>query len=123
MADATAIITHPISLCAYVLSAVIGLLARKWNSKSRRRRDRQLFYFAASLAVIALAGGLLLAWRQIERGPTLSHRAEGDQGRNGVSTTQNSQGPQSPNVNGSGNVTIQYGTGAPGAERAREKNK
>jgi hypothetical protein len=117
MAGTIATITQPIALCAYVISAVFGLLAKKWNSRSDRPRDRQLFYLAVTLSVAALGGGLLLAWHQLSK-PALS-TAPGP-------VVQSSSGEQSPNVNssGSGAVTFQSGTApAPPPEKPEEKKK
>jgi hypothetical protein len=95
-------ITHPISLCAYVIAAVFGVLAKHWDSSSDRPRDRQLFYLAVTLSVVALGGGLFLGWKQI---PSKSI------GSVSVPITQTSFGDQSPNINssGSGSVSVQNG--------------
>jgi hypothetical protein len=117
MAGTMAAITQPIALCAYVISAVFGLLARKWNSQGNRPRDRQLFYLAATLSLVALGGGLLLAWHQLPK-PTLSTTPG--------PVVQSSSGDQSPNVNssGSGEVTVQSGTApAPPPEKPKENKK
>jgi len=102
MSASVATITHPIALCAYVVAVVFGLLAKRWNSRSRRPQDRQLFYLAASVAILALAGGLFLAWRQSSRLRPAPQPAP---------VVQSSSGSQSPNIQSSGNgsVTVHYG--------------
>lgn len=117
MSNTVATITNPIALCAYVISAVFGLLTLKWNPKSDKPRDRQLFYLAVTLSVIALVGGILLAWHQL---PKPTPQAES------VPVLQNSSGNQSPNVysSGSGAVTVQSGTAAaPPPEKPEGKKK
>ena len=117
MAPIVANITSPISLCAYVVSLVFGLLARNWNSTSERPRDRWLRYFAATLSVAAVAGGLVLAWNQ-QAIPTESTPS--------VAVKQSSSGNQSPNVvsSGSGAVTVQSGaTPAPPPAKSDSKKK
>ena len=106
MSPATAVITHPISLCAYVISVICGLLARKWNSRSRRKRDRQLFYLASSLCVVALVGGLFIAWQRIPK--TQADQPNQTRGPSAVTGVQTSSGKNSPNVisAGSGSVTL-----------------
>ena len=101
METAIAVITHPISLCAYVLSLAFGLVAKK--------KKAHFFYFAASLSVVALIGGLVLAWQQIDK--------NSEQGaiKNcvpaGSTTTQTSKGAQSPNISQTcGDVNLKYET-------------
>ncbi len=107
MATPIAAITNPIALCAYVVCAVFGLLARHWNSRGDRPRDRRLFYLAAFLAVGALAGGLSLAWHQTAKPP--------QPGPPAGPVVQQSSGDQSPNINssGSGAVSVQIGNPPP----------
>jgi hypothetical protein len=117
MVTSTAVITHPIALCAYVISAVFVLLTKKWNPKSDKPRDRQLFYLAATVAIVALVGGLSLAWQQIQRKSRLAVP---------IPVNQTSFGDQSPNVNssGSGSVTVQTGnTSPPSSAKPEEKKK
>lgn len=115
MAGTIATMTSPIALCAYVISAVFGLLARTWKSKNDGPRDRRLFYLAATLSVLALSGGLFLAWHQLAKpAPTTPSGT----------FTQSSSGDQSPNVNssGSGAVTVQSGP-APAAKPGNPEGK
>jgi len=106
MKSSIAAITNPISLCAYALFLVFSLLAKKWNAKSDKSRDRRLFQLAAFLAIVSLAGGLFLAWRQ-----------QSSSAAQATATTvvQGSSGNQSPNINspGSGPVTVQIGPAPP----------
>jgi hypothetical protein len=99
-------ITNPISLCAYVLFLVSSLLAKKWKVESDKPYHRQLFHFFASLAVVTLAVGLVLAWRQQSNAAYQTPAS---------SVTQSSSGNQSPNINssGSGPVTVQIGPAQP----------
>jgi hypothetical protein len=121
----TAIITHPIALCAYVISLVFALLAKKWNSKSRTKQDRQLFYLASFLCVAALAGGLFLAWQQIPKSqPEQPKQASGPPAAG--TDIQTSFGANSPNVksSGSGAVTVQVGAApTPPPAKADKKKK
>jgi hypothetical protein len=109
MRGTAAVITHPIALCAYVVALVFGLIARKWNSRSRRKRDQQLFYLAVSLSVVALVGGLFLAWSQLPK-PVSEPTARATPEK-AINQSQTSLGDQSPNVSSSGNgsVTVQIG--------------
>lgn len=106
-----ATITNPIALCAYVLCAVFGLLARHWNAPGTRPQDRkqsrQLFYLAAFLSIAALAGGLSLAWHQTAKPPQPTAPT--------APVLQQSTGDQSPNINssGSGTVSVQIGNAPP----------
>lgn len=114
MVNIVATITDPIALCAYVVAAVFGLLTLKWNPKSDRPRDRQLFYFAVTVSFVALFGGLFLAWRKSSATtPTPSP------------VVQSSSGSLSPNVNssGSGTVIVQGGTESTAPKQVPEKKK
>jgi H+/Cl- antiporter ClcA len=113
MSGSATIITHPIALCSYVLSLVFGLLAKRWKARNQREEDRNLFRLAASLAAVALIGGLFLAWRQ-EAPKSAPAGAPAAQ-------IQISNGGQSPNVSGAKDVTINYGNSAPAAADGKEK--
>jgi hypothetical protein len=58
-------VTHPIALCAYVVSAVCWLAYKKWKPESRARGHRLLFYLTASVSAAALVGGLCLAYLRV----------------------------------------------------------
>jgi hypothetical protein len=115
--DITAI-TNPISLCAFVFSAVITLLAHKWDSKHKTAQTRQLFFLTASLSILIVAGALLLALHQSHTSATP-----------GASSTveQRSHGDQSPNIDssGTGSVSVQIGNAPPQplAPSANDKKK
>jgi hypothetical protein len=102
MPASVASVTNPIALCAYVVAVVFGLLARKWNSRGEKPGDRRIFYLAASVAIMALAGGLFLAWRGNVRPNPVPPAGP---------VVQQSSGDQSPNISTSGNgsVTLKYG--------------
>jgi hypothetical protein len=95
------LITHPISLCAYIISLAFALLAKK-------KKDSRVFYLTAFLSIFALLGGFFLAWQQLN----------GDQKQSSVpvsSTNQTSHGEQSPNISGvEGDVKIEFGDTTPG---------
>lgn len=139
MANTIGVITHPIALCAYVLFLMFGLAARS-------EKNRHLFsWVAVSMAFVSLAGGLLLAWRQVEKampiGPAVvktaalttpvsvpqltpspvTHNIK--RATNG--SVQTSHGAQSPNMSGvGGNVDIRYGSPAAGnSPESSEKQK
>jgi hypothetical protein len=113
MGSIVATITDPIALCAYVVAAIFGLLTLKWNPKSDRSRERQLFYFAVAISFVALFGGLFLAWH---KSPAPTPTTPGP-------VVQSSSGNQSPNVNssGSGSITVQSGTADTAATKPEKK--
>jgi hypothetical protein len=127
METATAVITHPISLCAYVLALAFGLVAKK--------KGARFFYLAASLSVVALLGGLFVAWQQITKTSEHSQRpaAVGKTPQSvqrkdclaaGSTTTQTSKGSQSPNIAetcGDVNVTFGAPSSAPSNEQGKKK--
>jgi len=67
MSISVSAITDPIALCAYVAALVFGMSAKRWNSKSKQPRARRLFYLAASVAVLAPAGGMFPARQRSPR--------------------------------------------------------
>jgi len=134
MSGAAGMITHPIALCAYVLSLVFGLLAKMWNRKGSKSFNRQLFRLAVFVSVTALVGGLVLAWYQTAHTTTSAAEAAGKNsspnGSAGAGTalpavSQSTTGPSSPNVqnSGSGSVTVQYGEAPKPAAKPAEKKK
>jgi glucan phosphoethanolaminetransferase (alkaline phosphatase superfamily) len=135
MAGAAGLITHPIALCAYVLSLVFGLLARMWSSKGRKSFHRQLFHLAVFVSVTALVGGLILAWYQTARAPSSASEPAaknastsnptGSGATSVPAVSQTSSGPNSSNVqnSGSGSVTVQYGSSNPQNPPAKQPEK
>jgi hypothetical protein len=135
MAGAAGLITHPIALCAYVLSLVFGLLAKMWSSKGRKTFHRQLFRLAVFVSVTALVGGLILAWYQTARAPSsapepaMKNAASSNPAGSGVisvpAASQTSSGPNSSNIQngGSGSVTVQYGSSNPPNPPAKQPEK
>jgi hypothetical protein len=118
LAQTTAIFSHPVALCAYVVFAAFGLLAKKWGAKPHQRANL-LFYLAATLAIGALAGGLVISWKEVDNGVAAS-RVNGKSGETFTHqktkgdaeteiTNQITFGAQSPNINGVvGNVSVKY---------------
>jgi hypothetical protein len=115
MESVTSLITHPISLCAYILSLAFGLVAKK--------KDNRFFYLAASLSVVALVGGLFLAWQQTNKIPNpsiprapekMSAATPSVENKKDPSveptSNQTSLGNQSPNISGTkGDVNVTFG--------------
>jgi hypothetical protein len=99
MTSSIATITNPISLCAYVLFVVFYFLAKKWKVESDKPHHRRLFQLMATLAVVSLAGGLFLAWRQQSNSAPWTTV---------TTVVQSSDGNQNANINssGSGPVTV-----------------
>ena len=103
------LITHPISLCAYIISLAFGLATIRTSGRA--------FYLAAFLSVIALVGGLVVSWQQLNTNQ--SHTASAGASKTDTieqkpayqsTTSQASQGNQSPNISGvGGDVNIKYG--------------
>jgi hypothetical protein len=107
----TKILVHPLGLVGYVLSLLFGSLSRV------RRRDerRWILPLTLALAIIALLGGLGLAYRDVsgkvrqtvivpapKPEPTLQQQNDHPQ--------QSSTGNNSPNLQGiQGNVKLAYG--------------
>jgi hypothetical protein len=134
MAGPVGLITHPIALCAYVLSLVFGLLARMWNSKGNKNFNRQLFRLAVFVSVTALVGGLALAWYQSAHSPSSTAEPPAKNAVNASpagtttpppSVSQSTSGPNSHNVqnSGTGTVTIQYGNPPNPPAKSTEKKK
>ena len=92
-----AVVTHPLGLAGFALFLVFGVAARF----GMRKGGTWLPVAAVAMAIIALAGGLLLSWQSNEARST-SASAPGT-----ASTVQHTTGDRSPAVQGvSGNVTI-----------------
>jgi hypothetical protein len=117
--DWTQVVTHPLGLVAFVLALIFGVVGAKWKSHNRP----WLLPAAIGVAVIAMLGGLFLAYMQIRHtskteigerkvGPTLSEpkRQSSQDTKPPVSVRQETHGEGSPAVQGvTGNVTIQQG--------------
>ena len=137
MPSTIAVVTHPLAFCAYVLFLIFGLAASK-------QKNRQHFSWAAVfMAFVALAGGLSLAWRQVEKSmptETASAKSDGTIAKAPASipeptiapptrkatnhSIQTSLAAQSPNVSDvSGNVGIRYGSPVAGNSEGLEKKK
>jgi hypothetical protein len=104
MPDWTKVVTEPLGLTGFALFLVFGLLSRLKGKDERR----WLPLFAGVLAIVALLGGLGIAFIQVERNSALSapttnpHPASAIQTGN-ISTTGNA----SPVVVGSsGQLTV-----------------
>ncbi|HXY16081.1 MAG TPA: hypothetical protein VEI26_16420 [Terriglobales bacterium] len=135
MTGAAGLITHPIALCAYVLSLVFGLLAKMWNSKAGKNFNRQLFRLAIFVSVTALVGGLALAWYQTSRTPSSVAEPAAKSSAPGSSpagtaasqpsVTQTTSGIQAPNAqnSGSGTINVQYGNPPNPPPKTTEKKK
>ena len=107
MSDWTKVVTHPLGLAGFALFLVFGYLARAKQNAERR----WLSPAALALAVIALAGGLLIAYKQIPKPSpqpiqTIQIQPPAKQQTSG-NVQQTSTGEGSPNLQGvQGDVTI-----------------
>ena len=110
------LITNPITLVALVLALVFLLLGKHWSRN--RKKDRTLFVLFAALAVVVVAGGLALAWRQIQPPPgsprqdqTATQVPPKPDATPAREIKQESKGDQSPNIaNTGGSVSITHGS-------------
>jgi hypothetical protein len=112
MADWTKVVTQPLGLTGFALFLVFGYLARAKSSDERR----WLSPVAVAVAVVALGGGLVLAYLQMPKpappaaqtvaAPAQSVAAPAKQQTNQV-VQQSTTGAGSPAVQGvQGDVTI-----------------
>jgi hypothetical protein len=111
MESLPSLITHPIALCAYIVSLAFATIAKK--------SGKRFFYLTAFISVVALIGGLFLAWQQINRTSspvpvtTTNTTPSLDREQSPAAkppASQVSGGEQSPNVSGvKGDVNITYG--------------
>jgi hypothetical protein len=104
----TEILVHPIGLAGYALCLVFGLFA-----KLKQRNERHwLFRAAISMALIALVGGLTLAYVEVKSSDLgasqparESSKPSSQQQINQIQQTSTGQG--SPNIQGvQGNITL-----------------
>lgn len=107
MLDWTSVVTQPLGLAGFALFLIFGLLARL----KRRDERRWLAPLAAGMAVLALAGGMILAYLKtpapIPTSPPQTKAAPASSQQQTNQVQQTSSGPGSPNVQGvQGNVTI-----------------
>ncbi len=87
-------VVHPLGLAGYALACVFGLLA-KFGPIAQYP---WLVPVAIAMAIVALIGGLLVAWRQVASSPPGHSQLH-----------QQTQGPQSPTIaNVKGHVSIDY---------------
>jgi hypothetical protein len=107
MHEWTKVVTNPLGLGGFALFLVFGYLARAKRSDERR----WLTPTAIALAVVALMGGLLIAYKQIPKPTpqpiqTIQAQPPAKQQTNS-NVQQTSTGEGSPNVQGvQGDVTI-----------------
>ncbi len=107
MPDWTKVITHPLGLAGFALFLIFGLLAKV----KRRDERRWLPPIAIVMALIALVGGLGLAYMQI-RGqtpplPSQTSRTPASSQQQTNQVQQTTTAPGSPTVQGvQGDVTI-----------------
>lgn len=124
MSEWTKVVTEPLGLAGFALFLMFGLLARL-----KRRDDRHwLTPVAAIMAVMALAGGMLLSLFKRSRPPlnppaqATSAPVHSQQQSNQVQQTTSGQG--SPAVQGvQGNVTITVDQSSGKAQTKTSKEK
>lgn len=105
MSEWAKVVTQPLGLAGFALFLVFGYLARATKNDARR----WLSPAAVGLALIALAGGLLIAYKQIpEPTPTPTVQvSQPTKQQTNSNVQQTSTGQGSPNVQGvQGDVTI-----------------
>lgn len=100
------VVTQPMGLVGFALFLVFGYLAKV----TRHDERRWLSPAAVGLALIALVGGLLIAYKQIPQPPQPTptvQTTQPAQQQTNSNLTQKSSGQGSPNVQGvQGDVTI-----------------
>lgn len=107
MTEWTKVVTQPLGLAGFALFLAFGYLAKATKDDARR----WLSPAAVGLALIALVGGLLIAYRQVPQPafqptPTV-HATQPSKQQTNSNVIQQSTGPGSPNVQGvQGDVTI-----------------
>jgi hypothetical protein len=135
MGEWTKVVTHPLGLAGFALFLVFGYLARAKRNDERR----WLSPAAVVLALVALAGGLLIAYRQAPQPAPLPVQAAQPQSapqppakqQTNNNVQQTSTGEGSPNVQGvQGDVTITVDqskgkteTQKPPAKKPKQENK
>jgi hypothetical protein len=131
MGEWTKVVTHPLGLAGFALFLVFGCLARAKRNDERR----WLSPAAVILALVALVGGLLIAYRQAPKPAPQPIQAIQPQPpakqQSNSKVQQTSTGEGSPNVQGvQGDVTItvdqsQGKTEAqkPPAKKPKQENK
>lgn len=93
------VVTDPLGLAGFALFLVFVLLSA--------RADRTLRLVFAGLAVVAVAGGLALAFQR--QGPTPAPAAGGDAPRSIEQTTQGAGSPAVAGTKGDVNIKINMG--------------
>jgi hypothetical protein len=102
MASWQSAVVHPLGLAGYALACIFGLLAKFGPTA----QYPWLAPVAVGMAVVALLGGLLIAFRQ---------NGKPAKPKDGVATvTQTTEGDQSPAIaNVTGQVSLNYGGQSP----------
>jgi hypothetical protein len=110
MSDWIKIITNPLGLAGFALFLVFGFVAK---IKSRDER-RWMSPVACGIAVLALVGGLIIAFTEAPRPQSAPSRSTAPVTFNCDEVTQQSSGAGSPNVNcanGNVNITVDQSNG------------
>jgi len=103
MHDWTKVVTEPLGLAGFALFLVFGALSR-FKAKSERRL---LASVASGMAVLALIGGLVLAYFKTASAPQPALKAPAAQAEPNATLQQTTTGKGSPIVQGvQGDVTI-----------------
>lgn len=124
MNEWTKVVTHPLGLAGFALFLVFVCLARIRRADERR----WLFSAAVVLSLIALVGGLGLAYFEVKT-PTSrvipqTTQAPATQPQTSTSVQQSTSGPGSPTVQGvRGNVTITIDQGSGKTESQKSPSK
>jgi hypothetical protein len=115
------VVTQPLGLAGFALFLVFGYVAKVKKDDERRWLSRA----AMALAVIALAGGLILAYVQIPKPATPSAQTSKAQQQKTSQVQQSTTGPGSPAVQGiQGDVTItvDQSTGKAKPRKSKERS-
>jgi len=103
MHDWTKVVTEPLGLAGFALFLVFGMLSRLKVKQERR----WLGPVAAAMAVLALAGGLVLAYFRTAAIPQPAQKAPPAPSQTNTAVQQTTAGKGSPIVQGvQGDVTI-----------------
>lgn len=116
MASWQSAVRHPLGLAGFALACVFSLIARFGPTIEYP----WLMPLAATMAAVALIGGLLIASRQRSRSGTPSHNQSSSAAPAEIQIT--TTGDQSPAIgNANGKVSINYGASPERGDKEQQK--
>lgn len=119
MQDWTTVVTEPLGLAGFALFLVFGVLSRMKTSKERR----WLGPLASAMAVLALAGGLGLAYLKTTAAPQPPPKARVPQTNNVQQTTTGKGSPIVQGVHGDVTITVDQSEGTRPEQKAATTTK